>query len=63
MYHYLIPIFISIPFIIYFIKDELLDCCSRDYKKHKLSNQQLDNLIDKFDPTNIVNKLELKKNL
>jgi hypothetical protein len=48
MYHYFIPIFISIPIILYSFKDELIDCCSRDYKKHKLSNQQLDNLIDKL---------------
>jgi hypothetical protein len=55
MYHYLIPIFITIPIIIYSIKDELLDCCSRDYKKHKLSNKELDSLID--------NLLHLKKNI
>jgi len=63
MYYYLIPIFISIPIILYSIQDELLDCCSRDYKKHNLSNHQLDKLIDKFNPTNIVNKLDLKKNI
>jgi hypothetical protein len=63
MYHYLIPFLISIPFIIYSIHDELLECCSRDYKKYKLSNQELDNLIDKLNPSNIVNELKREENL
>jgi len=63
MFQYLIPFFITIPLILYLIKDELLEYCSRDYRKHKLSNEELDNLIDKLNPTKIVNELEREENL
>jgi hypothetical protein len=62
MYQYFIPFFITIPFILYLIHHEILEYCSRD-KKYKLSNKELDNLIDKINPTKIANELEREDNL